>query len=219
MLNIAIVDDEVLIGKLLKESLEGADRKISVYSSGVEALEFINERNQPDIILMDLNIPDISGVELTNILKNRCPRMEIIVQTVIEDSDMILRAIKAGASGYLLKATMNNELLDAIDVVRKGGSFLTGKIARKILQEFHKPISREVEESGIRIFELTGREEEILNELIKGVSYKDIAEKFNLSFHTVNSHIRKIYMKMQVNSRSDAVAKAVASMDKNADKQ
>lgn len=218
MLNIAIIDDEILIGELLKESLQGSERKISVYSSGVEALEFINERNQPDIILMDLNIPDISGVELTYILKNRCPKLEIIVQTVIEDSDMILKAIKAGASGYMLKATMNDELLNAIDVVKKGGSFLTGKIAKKVLQEFHKPISKEAEESGIRIFELTKREEEILHELIKGTLYRDIATKFGLSFHTVSSHIRKIYMKMQVNSRSDAVAKAVAGMNKNEDR-
>lgn len=225
ILNIAIVEDEPLMGRLLKESIESDEMHVELYSSGVEVLEYMDEDSLPDIILMDINIPDISGIELTYILKNRFPKVEIMVQTVIEDTETIVKAIKAGASGYLLKASLSEDVMNAIEIVRNGGSFLTGKIAKKVLLEFQqKPFTgHEGEHSHEEItnkpvlsigfeMELSKKEEEILQELIKGASTKDIAEKFGTSFNTVNTHIRRIYQKMQVNSRGELLAKAIRDM-------
>ncbi len=226
--NIAIVEDEPLMGRLLKESIESKEMHVDLYASGVEVLEYMDEDALPDIILMDINIPDISGIELTYILKDRFPKVEIIVQTVIEDTETIVKAIKAGASGYLLKASLSEDVMNAIDIVRQGGSFLTGKIAKKVLLEFqqkpmftgHKDehaheeiINKPVVSIGFEM-DLSKKEEEILQELIKGASSRDIAEKFGTSFHTVNTHIRRIYQKMQVNSRGELLAKAIVEMKK-----
>ncbi len=222
ILNIAIVEDEPLMGRLLKESIESDEMYVDLYSSGVEVLEYMDEDALPDIILMDINIPDISGIELTYILKNRFPKVEIIVQTVIEDTETIVKAIKAGASGYLLKASLSEDVMNAIDIVRNGGSFLTGKIAKKVLLEFQrKPMFTEHEHEEIVIqpvssigfeMDLSKKEEEILQELIKGASSRDIAAKSGISVNTVNTHIRRIYQKMQVNSRGELLAKAIVDM-------
>lgn len=206
-MHIAIVEDEAIIGELLKESLEKGGRRVDLYHSGAEALEKL-PMAVPDAILMDINLPDASGIDLTRALKERYPAIEIVVQTVLEDTGTILQAIKAGASGYLLKASTPEEVEEALRVVTGGGSFLTGKVARKVLQEFQSPEKRETLPGGIKRFGLTQREDEILRGLVQGDSYKEIAHRYGLSFHTVNNHIRKIYEKLQVNSRAEAVAKA-----------
>lgn len=205
MLNIFIIEDEPVVGRLLKQSIESDDNiKATLFLTGTEALNGINHDNKPDIILMDINLPDISGINLTAMLKDKYPDIEIIMQTVNEDSNNIINAIEAGASGYLLKTSSTAEVLMAIDIVKKGGSFLTGKIARKILQKFKKPNRKTI---NLKEFDLTQREEEILNELVQGLSDKEIAAKCNITIHGVNKHLRQIYQKMQVNSRGEAVSK------------
>jgi len=137
------------------------------------------------------------------------PDLEIMIQTVFEDTSTIVSAIKAGASGYILKASTRDDITRAIMEVKKGGSFLSGKIARKIFQEFQS--SDTTDAASIETFLLTAREEEILRELIRGATYKEIASRLDISIHTVNNHIRKIYEKLRVNSRGEAVARAIGS--------
>ncbi len=210
ILNLVIVEDEPIMGKLIQEALVNTDRETSfvLYSSGHAALEGIaNAQTKPDIILMDLRLPDISGVELTAILKEQYPEMEIIVHTFIDDTETIMNAIKAGASGYILKAMLNKDIWNAIEVVESGGSFLTGRVAKKMLQYFQTPKKHVYG----KVFALSEREEEILTDLVNGASYKEIVAKYELSEHTVNTYIRRIYKKMQVRSRGEAVAKAISS--------
>ncbi len=208
VLNLAIVEDEPMMGKLIQEALAHTDREVSLvlYTTGSEALDGIQKGEKPDIILMDLKLPDISGVELTAIIKEQSPEIEVIVHTFIDDVDTIMNAIKAGASGYLLKAFFNQEVWNAIEMVESGGSFLTGRVAKKVLQYFQTPKKQIYG----KMFALSEREEEILTDLVGGASYKEIVSKYTLSEHTVNTYIRRIYKKMQVRSRGEAVAKAIA---------
>ncbi|MCE5264768.1 MAG: response regulator transcription factor [Deltaproteobacteria bacterium] len=199
---IEIVEDNPTASDLLREYLKSGTTEVAaVYASGEEALDQIGRTSRlPDIVLMDIHLPGISGIETTRRLKAKHPGVEIIMLTIYEDSPTIIEAIKAGASGYLLKGTAKNDLLTASREVLNGGSFLTGKVARRVLQEFQAfPDGK--------AYGLTEREEEILKELIKGDAYKEIARKFSLSVHTVNNHIRRIYEKMQVHSRGEATAK------------
>lgn len=201
---IEIVEDNPTASDLLREYLKSESTEVAaVYASGEEALDHIGRTSRlPDIVLMDINLPGISGIETTRRLKAKYPGLEIIMLTIYEASPTIVEAIKAGASGYLLKGAAKEDLLTASREVLNGGSFLTGKVARRVLQEFRAVRLPEAEGFG-----LTEREEEILQELVKGDAYKAIAYKFNLSVHTVNNHIRRIYEKMQVHSRGEATAK------------
>lgn len=146
----------------------------------------------------------MSGIELTGKLKSRFPRLEIIIQTIFEDETMIVNAIKAGASGYILKASTRDEILWALREVKNGGSYFSGIVARKILNELKT--DKKAPSSNIA-YSLTPREQEILVKLIAGSSYKAIASILNLSIHTINSHIRSIYEKQHVTSRGEATAK------------
>jgi len=217
MLHVAIVEDNATAGRLLKEYLESEDLKITaIYSSGEDALAAIPTLPLPDVILMDIGLPNISGIEVTRRLKASYPQLEIVMQTVFEDCGNIMEAIKAGASGYILKASTREEIINALIEAKKGGSFLTGKVARKVLREFQdhgaakSAATAESRPVSIRRFGLSDREEEILKGLINGDPYKIIADNLFISVHTVNNHIRKIYEKMQVNSRGEAVAKAIS---------
>ncbi|MDH4099865.1 MAG: response regulator transcription factor [Nitrospirota bacterium] len=216
MLHIAIVEDNTTASRLLKDYLESEELKVTaIYNSGEEALATIPTLPLPDVILMDIGLPNISGIEVTRRLKESYPQLEIVMQTVFEDCGNIMEAIKAGASGYLLKASSREEIISALLEVKKGGSFLTGKVARKVLREFQDQGAGEISAGAdskaapAGRFGLSDREEEILKGLINGDSYKKIADDLCISVHTVNNHIRKIYEKMQVNSRGEAVAKAI----------
>jgi len=217
MLHIAIVEDNTTAGRLLKDYLESEDLRVTaVYNSGEEALAAIPTLPLPDVILMDIGLPNISGIEVTRRLKESYPQIEIVMQTVFEDCTNIMEAIKAGASGYILKASSREEIINALLEAKKGGSFLTGKVARKVLREFQEhgtevlPVPAANKSADTGRFGLSDREEEILNRLIHGDPYKKIADDLYISVHTVNNHIRKIYEKMRVNSRGEAVAKAMS---------
>jgi len=214
MFCVSIVEDNQVAADLLKEYIEGSDvRIVALYRSGEEALESIPSMPLPDVLLVDIGLPGISGIEVTRSLKRQYPGLEIIIQTIFEDTNTIVEAIKAGASGYILKATSREDIVKAIIAVKNGESFLSGKIARKILQEFKSANSEH--QTTAALFELTEREEEILNELIRGAAYKEIANSFGISIHTVNNHIRKIYEKMRVHSRGEAVARAINQKNPN----
>lgn len=210
MIFVALVEDDPVAADLLKDYLSGEELKITNhYTSAESALERIPTLPLPDIILMDIGLPGITGIEATRQLKQQFPDINIVMLSTFEDSKSILGAIKAGASGYLLKATSSHEIRDALQEIHRGGSFLSGRIARKMLDEFRMDMMNRDGPASGQIEQLTEREQGILDRLVKGDSYKAIADDCNISVHTVNNHIRRIYEKMQVHSRAEAVAKAI----------
>ncbi|MDB5276416.1 MAG: DNA-binding response regulator [Ferruginibacter sp.] len=159
----------------------------------------------PDVVLMDIHMPGISGIEAVQIIKEKFPAVRILMQTVFEDNDKIFAAICAGASGYMLKKTTPQKMLEAVEETYHGGAPMTASVAGKVLQMFRL-------QSGIakpEFIQLSGREKEILGLLVKGKSYKIIASECFISADTVSTHIRHIYEKLHVHSKSEAVAKAI----------
>jgi DNA-binding NarL/FixJ family response regulator len=210
MLRIAIVEDDPVAASLLEDYVPCEDIAVdAVYGSGESALEHMRSLSLPDVLLLDVNLPGISGIETAAKVKEAWPSVEIVMQTVFEDSDTILAAIRAGASGYLLKASSSEEFRRAIREAKAGGSPLSGRIAKRVLECFR---SRQAPPPAATRahFDLTAREEEILDKLIAGASYKEIASALGISIHMVNSHLRKVYEKLRVNSRSEAVAVALS---------
>jgi DNA-binding NarL/FixJ family response regulator len=163
------------------------------------------DQSRPDIVLMDIGMPGLSGIEAVILLRKQFPNLPILMQTVFEDEDKIFAAICAGASGYLLKNAGPVKLLEAMREVLAGGAAFTPSIARKVMNMFQKQVTPHQPES----FDLSKREKEILQCLVKGMSYKMIAEACHISIETVHSHIKKVYDKLHVHSMSEAVAKAI----------
>ncbi len=164
-----------------------------------------NRNEMPEVVLMDIGLPGISGIECLCQVKSLVPEMEIVILTVMTDATKVLDAIMKGAAGYLLKTASNQEIVDAVKVVAKGGSYMTPTIARKVLK-IVRELSR-AEES--KETSLTPRELEVLQLLVAGLDYKAIATQLYISLDTVRNHIRHIYEKLQVHSKSQAVAKAL----------
>jgi DNA-binding NarL/FixJ family response regulator len=156
----------------------------------------------PEVVIMDIQLPDGSGIECTARLKRLLPGMQVLMFTIHEDSEQIFRALEAGASGYLLKRTAPEALLRAILEVKHGGAPMTGEVARKVIQSFHRAPTK-IEEAD----RLTPRETEILELLAKGHASKEIAGELSIGVETVNSHLKHIYEKLHVRSRTEAVIK------------
>lgn len=162
------------------------------------------ERFEPDVILMDIDMPVANGIEGLIRIKKVKPQALVIMQTVFENEERIFEAIRSGADGYFLKKTHPSKLMEGIRDVLEGGAPMTPSVAKKVLEMFqqHQEAKKENE------FALTEREIEILAMLTKGLSYKMIADHINLSFHTVNTHLKRIYDKLHVHSATEAIAKA-----------
>ncbi len=160
----------------------------------------------PDVILMDIDMPSISGIEATGMLKKEFPSIEVMMLTVFENEDMIFKALCAGATGYLLKKSSSTQILEAIKELYYGGSPMTSEIARKTIEFFAKP-PRVVKQENT--YALSHREVEILESLVKGNSHKMVADECCISIGTVYTHINAIYKKLHVNSKSEAVIKAI----------
>jgi DNA-binding NarL/FixJ family response regulator len=157
---------------------------------------------KPDVVLMDINLPGMSGVEAVKHLKPSLPETQFVMLTVYEDADHIYNALAAGATGYLLKETPRQELLNALEEVHRGGSPMTSNIARKVVQSFRQTSA--TAEPGE---DLSPREQEVLDLLARGYLYKEIADRLNISVPTVNTYVRRMYEKLHVRSRAQAVAK------------
>ena len=157
----------------------------------------------PDVFLMDISMPGLSGIECTAKIKSVYPEANIIMLTVYEDNAQIFNSLRAGASGYILKRTPLEQILEAVKDVNAGGAPMTPSIAKKVLSFFNDTRIK------LNVYNLTQREKEILQELINGSSYKKIADTLFISLDTVRSHIKNIYQKLHVNSKSEAVAKAL----------
>lgn len=171
------------------------------YRSGEEAVAQVPGQ-APDVVLMDINLPQMNGIECVRQIKTLLPSAQVLMLTVYEDSDKIFNSLLAGASGYLLKRTPQTEILEAIAEVYRGNSPMTGHIARKVVQWFNQRGSAEPE-----IDKLSKREREVLEHLARGVPYKEIASVLAVSIDTVRVHIKGIYGKLHVHSRGEAVAK------------
>lgn len=188
--------------KLLLEATDGMDC-VGLYNDCQNVVDHINESN-PDVVLMDIDMPHTNGIEGLLILRPHFPNIKVLMQTVFEDDHKVFAAICAGADGYILKQSTPSKLLEGILEVMQGGAPMTPVIARKVLQLFTKQNAPKSDK-----FQLTKRETEILEYLVKGYSYKMIAEACFVSYATVNSHVSNIYAKLQVQSSAGAVAVAI----------
>jgi DNA-binding NarL/FixJ family response regulator len=162
------------------------------------------EQNKPDVVLMDIQMPNVDGIEGVKLIKKHFPSVKVIMQTVFEDDDKVFESLRNGASGYILKKASPEKILEAIIDVQEGGAPISPAIASKVLSFFNRLQPPPTGED----FSLTPREKEILSLLVDGLSYKMIADKCSISIFTVNAHVRKIYEKLQVHSATEAAAKA-----------
>ena len=171
------------------------------FADAENIVDIIN-KNQPDVVLMDIDMPGKNGIEALKEIKENYPKTEIVMLTVFEDRDNVFEAVCAGASGYLLKNATPELIARSIKEVMKGGAAMSPVIARKTLQFFQKPLKQDA-------FKLTAQEQQVLKLLIEGLSYKMIAAKMNVVIDTIRYHIKKIYDKLHVHSAPEAVAKAI----------
>lgn len=204
MIRVALVEDDEKIRSNIITLLEQSEgfRCVVAYPDAETALKDMPNKS-PEIVLMDINLPGMNGIECTAKLKELMPELLIVMLTVYEDTGKIFQSLQAGAVGYLLKLTKPEDLLAALEEVSNGGSPMSAQIARKVVQSFYK----EKKQTPITKVPLTPREEEVLNQLSKGYLYKEIASELSISTDTVHNHIRKIYEKLQVHSRTEAVVK------------
>ena len=203
IITVSIVDDEADLREHIAGYLAAAGniRCKSAYASAEEALEHL-PRDKPDVILMDINLGEMDGIECVRRLTALMPKAQVLMLTVFEDTDKIFRALAAGASGYLLKRMSPKTLLESIEEVCAGGSPMSAPIARKVVQSFKAAPAR-----GDESADLSPRERSVLDGLAGGLAYKQIADELGVSIHTVRNYIRRIYEKLHVCTRTEAVAK------------
>ena len=202
-INVSIVEDDNRIRESLAVLIDGAEniRCVSTHGTGEEAVAQLPIK-KPDVVLMDINLPKMTGIECVRKLKALMPKLQVLMLTMYEDDDLVFQSLVAGASGYLVKRTAPAELLNAITQVHSGASPMSGKIARTVVEYFHKMAG-----SAQPAEKLSPREEEILHLLAKGYRYKEIADALSIGFETVRSHLKNIYDKLHVHSRTEAVVK------------
>src|SRR5712672_1709233 len=203
-ISVSIVEDDAQARQILSDWIRRTDgfRFVSEHGSAESALAGLPKEN-PTVVLTDINLPGLNGIECVRRLKSVLPQVQFVMLTVYEDADHIFHALTAGATGYLLKQTPRNELLAALRQVHSGGSPMTSNIARKVVQSFQQRSAHTFADGA----ELSPREHEVLDLLARGYLYKEIAESLSISLPTVNTYIRRIYEKLHVRSRAQAVAK------------
>lgn len=207
MITVAIVEDNETVRQTLQELIEGTPRLrcVGTFCTAKEAMAEIPKVN-PDVVLMDIHLPGESGIACTVKLKTRLPSVQVIILTVYKDIELIFQALKAGASGYLLKRAPTEEVLRAIAEVHSGGAPMTSEIARLVVQSFQAtPVT------GVEELSLSPREREILVLLSEGITNKEIALRLGISSETVRTHLGHIYEKLHVQGRTEAVTKFLKS--------
>lgn len=201
-MRIAIVEDDPLLRGSMSILL-GGERGFEVvgaYGSGEEALEGLPGA-RPEVVLVDLDLPGISGVQLIRQVKRREPDVELMAFTILEDRETVFAAIQAGASGYLVKGSAPRDVVESLHTLYEGGAPMTPRIAKKVLLEMRG-------ESGEEAESLTARELTILQQIQRGLSYREIGQQLFISPHTVHTHIKKVYEKLQARGREEALRKA-----------
>jgi DNA-binding NarL/FixJ family response regulator len=207
-IRIAIFDDNTQLRESLFNLLEASEGFIcaGTFANCERVLQNIQEA-KPDVVLMDIEMPVVSGIDAVKIIKERFPETKILMQTIFEEDDKVFQSICNGAEGYILKNTPPDEILASLREIHEGGAPMTPAIALKVLRMFKQNLSGEPDDS----FHLSSREKEILKYLVEGMSYKMIANSCFITLETVSGHIKNIYKKLQVHSKSEAVVKAVKS--------
>lgn len=202
-ISVGVVEDNDGLRRSLERLLNHAPgmKCVGVWSRGEAALTQLGVV-RPDVVLMDINLPGMSGIECTARLKSLCPETHVVMVTVYEDADSIFRALKAGACGYLLKRAASDEIIEAIKDVRGGGSPMTSEIARKVVRAFQSPPPDKATATAVSV-----REREILELISQGFANKEIADKLSISYQTLKVHMKNIYEKLHVHSRTEVVLK------------
>ena len=202
-ITIIIVEDDRETREGLLELLTGETRVrcIGAYPSAEAAVRGIPPL-KPEVALVDINLPGMSGIECVSLLKKQLPKLQVLMLTKYDESDLIFNSLRAGASGYLLKKMLTVELIPAIEQVFAGGAPMSMQIARKVVDHFSQ-----IKDSASDLNNLTPREQEVLALLAKGYLYKEISDRLGISFHTFRNHQRAIYEKLHVHSRTEAAGK------------
>jgi DNA-binding NarL/FixJ family response regulator len=209
MIRIAIVDDNTFLQKTIQDKLiffSDVDVRIKAVN-GIEIIEKVEKNHHLDLILMDIEMPKMNGIEATVIIKSKFPQIKIIMLTVFDNDENIFKAIKAGADGYFLKEVNPQELYDGIVETLAGGAGMTPSIATRTLKLLREPLVLDDSISKEEI-SLTNREIEVLEQLSKGLTYNAIAENLFLSLGTIRKHVENIYTKLQVHNKLEAIQKA-----------
>ena len=201
--SIAIVEDDPSLREILADILESSPvwELAGIYSDADAALGEIPAK-LPKVVLMDIQLPGMSGIECVARLKETCPDIQVMMVTVYDNNDRIFEALAAGANGYLLKRDVTDKLIQSLEELLEGGSPMSGAIARKVVQHFQNTPASDNHDH-----DLTPRETEILNHLVSGALYKEIASDVGIGYETVRTHVRRIYFKLQVRTRTEAVVK------------
>jgi DNA-binding NarL/FixJ family response regulator len=205
-IKVAVFEDNKMLRESLQQLINNAEGMActGAFSDANKLLRNMHMAN-PDVVMMDINMPGISGIEAVQMIKEKFPQVNILMQTVFDDNDKIFAAICAGASGYMLKKTAPQKMIEAIHETYLSGAPMTASVAVKVLQMFRLQTIGEKYE----FIDLSDREKEILALLVKGKSYKAVASECFISIDTVSTHVRHIYKKLHVHSKSEAVAKAI----------
>lgn len=201
-IKVVIVEDDLVLSQEIQRLIDESEGFVclATFDNAEEAIEKIPSLS-PDVVLTDIHLPAKSGIDCIQELKPLCPAINFLICTSFEDTETVFKALKAGASGYLVKTTKASILLDSLADVNRGGAPMSSQIARKVVSSFHQV------ESNKELEKLSKREKEILDLLSKGYRYKEIADELFVSSDTVRTHIYNIYQKLQVNSRTDAINK------------
>jgi len=202
MITVSIVDDEKELRESIKAFIDGSPgfRCVSAYHSAETALKHLPQ-DHPDVVLMDIHLTGMSGIECVERLKAMLPEMQVMMLTVYDDADQIFKALAAGASGYVLKRSTPAKLLEAIKELNEGGSPMSSSIARKVVASFQRSGQGRDEKAN-----LSPREQMVLESMAKGLTYKQAADQFGISIGTIRTYVRRIYEKLHVQSRTEAVA-------------
>ena len=204
MIKVAIFEDNTSLRNSLYQLIKGSEGFdcVGAYKDCSDVLEDI-KTTKPDVVLMDIQMPGINGIEAVRMIRNTYPDLKILMQTIFEDENKIFDSIYSGASGYILKTTSPARILDFIKETYDGGAPMSPTIAAKVLKMVHQSVPKQVS------FDLSEREKEVLGCLVKGMSYKLIADACFISIDTVRGHIRNIYEKLHVHSKGEAIASAI----------
>lgn len=205
-IRIVIAEDQDDIRMVLEAfvSYDKGMECLKVFPDGISAWEwFRTTEHEVDVAMLDIDMPGMNGIELVGKIKQKFPNTQCLICTIYEDSDRIFKALKAGASGYILKKSASGQILDAIREINQGGSPMSSEIARRVVQSFYPQGGN----SPTEFFPLTPRENEILKQLEKGYLYKEIAANYSISVETVRRHVHNIYEKLHVSNRTEALNK------------
>jgi len=200
---VALVEDDAWVRENLAREINKAEGFTCVgsYPTAEAALEAIPNQ-PPDVVMLDINLPGMDGIECLRQLRARCPTLNFLMLTVYEESEKIFQSLRAGANGYLLKRSSTAEVLDALQQVHEGGAPMSSAIARRVVKYFSQGA-----ESASELTQLSPREREVLEQLARGAAYKEIAEKLGLGLETIRMNVKHIYSKLHVHSRGEAVSK------------